>query len=490
MPNSIKTKFLALILSLGMAATTYASHILGGEMSYECLGYDPVTQMGEYRIKLVVLRDCVNGQAGPDIPAPVAVFDATTSAFITDFGMPLLDTSFVNYISLCIQVCTYEYDVLLPFNPNGYIFTYQRCCLTYTLTNLQNRQGIVFPLTMTAQAQLLCNTSPVFYREPIYVTPNNASMDYDQSVVDLEGDSLHYYICPVEEALAAHYPTATLGDPLSYDAPPFPSVVYVSPFSSAQPIGPNSITSIDSSRGVLTLMPLSLGIYQMAYCVDEFRNGVKLSSSKRNFQVNSLVTFVYPVVGFSYGNRIIRFDDKLIGASYSQRHFLTNVGVDTIIITNMQQIGSNRFTVSPLPNDTIQPGDTLWINVAFTPINTAIESGTITITHSGMAGITTIQMIGNGILQGVNVDTEETRFTFDISPNPVTDNLILSCPSFVKDFNNLSASILDIQGRVLKRYEISATQTSLDLSNLPKGTYTIFVENPEGKISNKIFVKM
>src|SRR4030095_10238138 len=51
--------------------TTFATHIIGGEMSYICLGSD------NYEITLKLYRDCYNGQAPYDNPTNIFVFDAT-----------------------------------------------------------------------------------------------------------------------------------------------------------------------------------------------------------------------------------------------------------------------------------------------------------------------------------------------------------------------------------------------------------------------------
>src|SRR5882762_7523125 len=47
----------------------FASHIVGGELTYECLGNN------NYLITLKVYRDCFNGTTGYDDPTNIFVYD-------------------------------------------------------------------------------------------------------------------------------------------------------------------------------------------------------------------------------------------------------------------------------------------------------------------------------------------------------------------------------------------------------------------------------
>src|SRR5215510_1456823 len=66
-------KYFAAILLLLLLKTevSKASHIVGGEIFYECLGND------NYLVTLKVYRDCYNGQAPYDNPANVFIYNST-----------------------------------------------------------------------------------------------------------------------------------------------------------------------------------------------------------------------------------------------------------------------------------------------------------------------------------------------------------------------------------------------------------------------------
>jgi hypothetical protein len=54
--------FLLIAVLLTAFTTLQATHIVGGEMRYECVGFDANNQIGTYRIFLNTYRDCHNGQ--------------------------------------------------------------------------------------------------------------------------------------------------------------------------------------------------------------------------------------------------------------------------------------------------------------------------------------------------------------------------------------------------------------------------------------------
>ena len=60
-----------LLLSILLACTmpAHATHIVGGELNYRCLGNN------QYEISLTVYRDCFNGVPYFDNPAVIGIFD-------------------------------------------------------------------------------------------------------------------------------------------------------------------------------------------------------------------------------------------------------------------------------------------------------------------------------------------------------------------------------------------------------------------------------
>ena len=137
--------FMVLVLmSWGLAAS--ATHIVGGEISYEDLGD------GMYRVRLVVYRDCgpanQNG-TGFDNAASVGIFNAS-GQLIDNLSIPLSFQN-VNEVpvflenpcgtpppSVCVEQAVYEQVVEIGQSPNGFTLSYQRCCRNPSIINLNS----------------------------------------------------------------------------------------------------------------------------------------------------------------------------------------------------------------------------------------------------------------------------------------------------------------------------------------------------------------
>jgi hypothetical protein len=74
----------------------------------------------------------------------------------------------------------------------------------------------------------------------------------------------------------------------------------------------------------------------------------------------------------------------------------------------------------------------------------------------------------------------------DIYPNPADKEVYLTLDN--TDLGNAHAVIYDIQGKVVKTFEIKESEKSikLDVSSLQKGTYTIMISNDKTKVTKKL----
>ena len=66
--------------------------------------------------------------------------------------------------------------------------------------------------------------------------------------------------------------------------PPYPLVSFVTPYTPTAPLGGNPVVSIIEQTGLIVGTPTNLGLFTVGVCVQEYRNGVLLSTSKRDFQ--------------------------------------------------------------------------------------------------------------------------------------------------------------------------------------------------------------
>ena len=277
------------ILFWGGSAILHANHIVGGDLSYECLGNN------NYRITLKVYKDCF--AQGPNVadfdnPANITIYRGGSSTIFLNLSEPLdsrqniaIDLSNPCLIppnNVCVEEGIYQFDVNLPYDPQGYHISYERCCRNQTISNIPNpgSWGATYTIFISDLAQSSCNDSPVFNNFPPIVICNNQPIDFDHGATDAQGDSLVYYFCAPFHGASQSQP-----QPPSASSPPYTAVPFNAPtYTASAPLGAN--ITIDPQTGFITGSPTALGQYVVGICVDEYRNGVWLSSTKRDFQFN------------------------------------------------------------------------------------------------------------------------------------------------------------------------------------------------------------
>ena len=264
---------------------TKASHIVGGEMSYECLGNN------QYKIILKVYRDCqsinVNGTTTPfDAPAAITFFTGNNVQYQTSPGLTSVDVLYNTSLypdeididlsnpclippsDVCVDQAVYETTVTLPFNSLGYYASYQRCCRNNNINNIGNpgQTGATYTIYISDLGQTSCNSSPTFNNFPPVVICNNQPIDFDHSATDAQGDQLVYSFCAPSVGASPNNP-----QPNDASAPPYGNVSFTNPFTPVAPLGPG--ISIDPATGLITGTPTTNGQFVVGVCVDELRNG-------------------------------------------------------------------------------------------------------------------------------------------------------------------------------------------------------------------------
>lgn len=279
---------LLLIVVLCFSAFTHvsATHIVGGEMSYKCLGNN------QYEITLTVFRDCFYGVPFFDDPAAIGVFDAN-NVLVDSFLIPYMsDDTIVPVLSgdcfilppnACVHTASYRTIATLPPLPGGYTLAYQRCCRNQTILNIvePNSTGATFSIFVSEQALAECNSSPVFKEwPPIYICVEEA-IEFDHAAFDIEGDSIAYRLCTPLDG-------ATFNNPLPQPPlnPPYNEIVWNDPPYNLDNVMGGVPLAINPFSGLLTGIPSTIGQFVVGICADEFRDGNLISSTRRDFQYN------------------------------------------------------------------------------------------------------------------------------------------------------------------------------------------------------------
>lgn len=311
--NRIYQAFLVITLIFSFSEKSQARHIIGGEMTYVCIGEDPNNPGSNlYFVTMKVYRDCFGGGAAFD-SAPggttgtVSVYRDSANVqelFINTIILQApeintIDPSMVNNPCLlipsnvCVQEGIYTFNVSLPVSQNhSYHLVYQRCCRNQTITNIVNpgAAGSTYTVEITPTGQNECNSSPVFNTFPPPVICVDAPMSIDLSATDADGDQLVYKFC---SPLLGGTMMNVAPNPDS--PPPFNEVQFNLPnYSVLNPLGATANLAIDANTGIITGWPLIQGQFVVGVCVEEFRNGELLSVVQRDFQFN--VAFCEPSV--------------------------------------------------------------------------------------------------------------------------------------------------------------------------------------------------
>ncbi|MCY7410576.1 MAG: hypothetical protein LH473_09900 [Chitinophagales bacterium] len=262
-----------------------ATHIVGGEIYYKCLGND------DYLVTLKVYRDCYNGIAPFDNPTNVFIYEGNNTNYYTYLPIPFTGSDtlpndannpcLIVPPDICVEEAVFTWTVYLPANALGYRIIYQRCCRNYSIVNIVDppNTGGTYEATIPPSNIVTCNSSPYYINFPPTVICVDQPFVFDHLAIDPDGDSLVYSLCNP-------YYGATSFNPYPFPPDPYSFLSFLSPYTSTDPMGGNPPMAIDQQTGLLTVTPASVGQFVVGVSVKEYRNGVFISDHKRDFQFN------------------------------------------------------------------------------------------------------------------------------------------------------------------------------------------------------------
>ncbi len=284
-------KLLLLLVLVALGTGASASHIMGGEITWEC---DP---NGNYLFTLKVYRDC-NGIPQPTSSQTLDIWNYTSSP----------NTIICNFVSQtdisppCGFPCSNPIEgsaeefiyisgpVTLNGTPpaNGWIFTWDDCCRNNAIDNLAFTGGhtlraIMYPYTPVGAtipniAQPCYDNSPVFLEIPATVICTGFDFTYNQNAFDQDLDSLYY----------------DWDQPLDNDPWPATIIPFVAGFSYTNPFpGPtqnpnNTGASLNNQTGEISILNYTSGSYVSVIRVEAWRCGQKIAEIFRDIQTTYL----------------------------------------------------------------------------------------------------------------------------------------------------------------------------------------------------------
>lgn len=287
-----------LLLAFLFASPAFGKHIIGGVLTYECLGG------GTYLFTMKMYRDCSDPTgAGFDTNAPFSIYQGNSNTPITTLfhspqpgsivsvdppdGNPCLELP----DDICVQEAIYSFEYTFPNWPSTESFhiTYQRCCRNNNITNIISPEstGATFTVEITPASQELCNDSPVFDTFPPTVICAGEPLQFLHTATDPEADQLIYELCaPFQGGGLAQNNGCNGIVPNPACPPPYDPVQFLPPYGPLNPMGGSPQITIDPNTGLITGTPTNLGQFVVGVCVSEYRNGVLLSTIRRDFQFN------------------------------------------------------------------------------------------------------------------------------------------------------------------------------------------------------------
>ncbi|MBU6120741.1 T9SS type B sorting domain-containing protein [Hymenobacter siberiensis] len=284
-------RLLLLLLLLPLAAS--ATHIVGGELDLQ------YKSGSTYTLSLNLYFDAINGDPlALDQSLIASIFVKATNQRVVNVTLPLTSNTFVQYTnpacavgSLSTRKLVYTKDITLDIttyaNPGGYYVAVERCCRNISISNIMNPAGaaqtfyLEFPAVVRSGAAFIDSTPRIFPPLGDYACRGELFY-YDFGGQDIDGDSLAYdMVTPLNgHASAAVGNTAPLPS-----AAPYAPITWSPSLSAANQIPGTSALGINARTGRLTVRATNLGLFVFGVRCAEFRKGVKIGETRRDFQL-------------------------------------------------------------------------------------------------------------------------------------------------------------------------------------------------------------
>ena len=260
-------KLITLLFVSAIAVSTYATHLMGGQIVTSYLGTDSLGS--HYAVELTAYRDTIG------IPMVInAVFNV--SELDTSGNWNSLFSSTVSYdtssggLFLPVQtvygVEVYVYNDTITVPGDGYYsISYQECCRNGAIINMSNPLSESMRLTTYFTSDSVNpNSSASYTTPPVAYLPAHTLWQYNPLPFDPDGDSLAWSLAT---PLGATNPVA------GYE--------YLSDSAYSDSA---AVFSLDSVTGALTWSAKMAGNFVASFVIDEYRNGVNIGSMRRDMQ--------------------------------------------------------------------------------------------------------------------------------------------------------------------------------------------------------------
>ncbi len=301
-----------------------ATHIVGGDFYYNQLSST------RYEIVMELYLDCFNGNPdaiAQDKFAIIGIFNAKSNAFIDTILVERSSPKRVkvaNYVcalppsSECIDQYTYKRTITLVPNDEGYILSFQRCCRNNSISNLifPGGTGATYWLKIPPRKDVSWNNMARFKKLPPNYLCTNEELIWDHSAVDPDGDSLVYELYQPYKGASQTFPRPDF--PAN---PPYEGITWQAGYTTNNQMHGNPILTINRKSGELHVVPNKTGQFVVGVKVKEYRNGLLINETLRDYQMN--VYNCQPIITAAFFKRDLECSDTVnfINQSKKATHF-------------------------------------------------------------------------------------------------------------------------------------------------------------------------
>lgn len=308
-----------LAMAFCFATQSYASHLAGGEIRYEFDG-------SNYQLKLILYRDCTGA------PMPLsATVNISSASKGTSMTLNLQQISYKNITTPCpgttnncyntqsivpgYAVAEYTGALAIPSTATDWVISYDGTARSAT-TNVTNG-GNMYVYT-TLNNTVGDNSNTFIPSVPQLYMAINGSVNIPLQALDPDGDSI--VVTRIAPKVSA---TSNVSYSTGYGA--------TTPFGST---GTYTIQTNGSNPAITLQSGGTTGKFNLAYEVQEYRNGVLVSTYIRDFVTNVLpgtANFSYPEHNVNDPYVVYACPGKTGSATL---HFADPVNTDSVYITS------------------------------------------------------------------------------------------------------------------------------------------------------------
>jgi gliding motility-associated-like protein len=277
-----------------------SSHIVGGELVFKALQGTTAT----HRLGLNLYFDEINGiPQAEDQVVNLFIFQKSDNRRVGTVQAPKIGRKNITYANpqcgnsgLKTLFISYAVDVVLKpedFNDlEGYYIVWDRCCRNNVIDNIRTPGdvgslfSIYFP-PLLKDGKPFVDSAPEFEEIKGDYACLNADFYIDFKASDAEGDSLVYSLAtPV-----TGFSNRAVPNPQALGSSNYPVVNWVEGISVSNMIPGSRPLRVDAQTGRLSFTAGKLGLFVFSIVVTEFRNGVKIGSISRDFQIKVIDCF-------------------------------------------------------------------------------------------------------------------------------------------------------------------------------------------------------